>query len=258
MDEFENDIKVAISRIKRVELKAQLRAHEQSSFEAETAEAFKRQERARLKASLMKHEESTAEQIKPNVFLGYWKYAAAACILIFSGLFLYNYYKTGNANELAKIKSEKAKKESESKRLLFAATVRKIESTANGELPSNVQNLGVIDPNQMGFASTKSFKINTIDLQAKINELSLLKNGSEEINRLITHKMDSLNALHLNYSFQNNAITIYVSNKIKLDIYVIDNKSYLKINNKIYSLVESKKLRPLVIVTNTNIINQIP
>jgi hypothetical protein len=265
MEDFEDEIKIALTRIKRSELKAMLQEHEEASFDTETKAAFNRIERDRLKKKLIEHAEGSGGGIPqvPSIgskspFNNYWKFAAAACVVLFSGLFFYNSFKSGNNAELAKTKIEKINEEIELNKRLTAAKIRNIETIANAKTESIVNDIAAIDPNHFGFTSSKLYKLNLVPLQSKISKLSTFVDSSNEASILVTNKIDSLKAFDLKYSLQNSTITIYSINKIEPEIYIIDSKSFLKIRKNIYTLTETRRLKRLELVTDSNIINQIP
>jgi hypothetical protein len=101
MEDFEDDLKIALTRIKRSELKAMLQEHEEASFDAETKAAFNRIERDRLKKKLIEHAEGSGGGIPEVASIGskspfnnYLKFAAAACVVFgLSFYFIYPSYR---------------------------------------------------------------------------------------------------------------------------------------------------------------------
>ncbi len=194
MDDFEDDLKIALTRLKRTELKESLQAHEEESFEEDISEALKRQKRAQLKAQLRNHK-------KPFSFLRYWKYSAAACIIIGIGFFFYNLNENGKEGIMAEIKKPRIEKPKANENLKQEKSTKEEDQIFNSKV--FVEDIG-----QLGFGS-KPFNI-----------------------KVVVNKANK----GLRYRLSQNSIVFKSSRNIDVNIYKIQDQFYLKVNQKVFLL----------------------
>lgn len=220
MDDFEDDLKIALTRLKRVELKESLQAYEEESFEEDISEALKRQERTKLKAQLTSH---NGEEKQPFSLLRYWKYSAAACIIIGIGLFLYNLNENNKGGEMAEIKQSKNKKPKTNENIKLEKTTNEGDQIFNSKVFAE-------DNGQFGFGS-KPF------------ELKVVVNKTNKV---------------LKYRFTLNTITFKSPRKINVAIYKIQDHFYFRIDQKVFLLKEGNDFKIPIEELDKEILDLIP
>lgn len=208
MEEFEDDLKIALTRIKRSELKAMLKEHEEASFDAEATAAFYRIERDKLKKKLIEHTKvssgvTVAASNTGSTFASYWKFAAAACVIIGIGLFLYNLNGNNKGGEMAEIKQSKNEKPKTNENT-------KQEKTTKDESQIFISKVFAEEIGELGFGS-KPF------------ELKVVVNKANKV---------------LKYRFSLNTITFKSPRKISVTIYKIQDHFYFRIDRKVFLLEE--------------------
>jgi hypothetical protein len=233
MEHFEDELKIALTRLKRTELKAILQQHDDTSFEAETADAFKSLEKKRLKALLVEYNTFKSEKQKVGIipegqvvannpetqfvannpettkisFLGYWKYAAAACVVFGLSFYFIFTNNNGTSDEVALNKPKTNIPPIESK--VETSKVKKTIETKNQILESKIF---VEEIGQLGFASNKPF-----DLKVFVNA----------------------EAKGLKYKLHQNIFEIKTNKKIEVKIFYLQEQYYFKVNQKVYLLLEN-------------------
>lgn len=223
MEHFEDELKIALTRLKRTELKAILQKHDDTSFEAETADAFKSLEKKRLKMLLVEH--TTEEKTEKNTFTGYWKYAAVACVFFGIGLFIY----TNNNDTRDNVVLNKPKTSTTSIEIKSEKTkVKKPIESKNQILESKVF---VEEIGQMGFASNKPF-----DLKFFVNPE---RKG-------------------LRYKLHQNVLEIESDKKIEVKIFHLQEQYYFKVNQKVYLLSVNDDFETPIEVFDNEILDLIP
>lgn len=200
MDDFEDDLKIALTRLKRAELKESLQAYEEESFEEDISEALKRQERTKLKAQLTSH---NGEEKQPFSLLRYWKYSVAACIIIGIGLFLYNLNGNNKGGEMAEIKQSKNEKPKTNENTKKEKTTK--------------------DENQIFISKVFAEEIGELGFGSKPFELKVVVNKANKA---------------LKYRFSLNTITFKSPKKINVTIYKIQDHFYFRIDRKVFLLEE--------------------
>jgi hypothetical protein len=225
MDDFEDDLKIALTRLKRAELKESLQAHEEESFEEDISEALKRQERAKLKAQLVAHvgELDILDEKLPFSFLRYWKYSAAACIIIGTGLFFYNLNENNKVGKMAEIKQPKIETPKTNENIKQEETTKEEDQIFNSKVFAE-------DIGQLGFGS-KPF-----DLKVVVNKANK----------------------GLKYRFRQNSIVFKSSKKIDVNIYKVHDQFYFKVNQKVYLLKNNTSFEAPKEVLDKEILDLLP
>ena len=210
MDNFEDEIKIAFNRIKSSELKAMLQEHEEISFDAETTAAFNRIERDRLKKKLIEHAEESiiivpaaAASNTGSPFASYWKFAAAACVIIGIGMFLYNLNGNNKGGGMAEIKQSKNEKPKTNENTKQEKTTK--------------------DENQIFISKVFAEEIGELGFGSKPFELKVVVNKANKV---------------LKYRFSLNTITFKSPRKISVTIYKIQDHFYFRIDRKVFLLEE--------------------
>jgi len=235
MEDFEDEIKIALTRIKRSELKTMLQEHEEASFDAETKAAFNRLERDRLKKKLIEHAEGSGGGIPevPSIgskspFNNYLKFAAAACVIIGIGVFLFQQIKKPQ-EQLANAIENPKEIDSLNKPKENIAINKPIDMLAIPSLkPKVIVSFGfVIKSNDFGFSNDNTLRY------------------SNEINS---------DATQLKYTLNGNSLRVHSNESFLIEsVKSLNNQLYINANGKYYLIEETKSKKSLIEINDANI-----
>ena len=280
LQEFEQDLAIAITQTEREALKKKLKAvdaNEEAVFTNEIKTAITQVEREALKSQLSKVDEPT--KVVGFNFSKFTKYAAAAVItgvVAFSGYLFF-----ANKNDTNPIVSNNNKTQQN----------QTLPSLNLPTIQQQVKHLTVVGPESFGFTQHKkqTFKIVTtivsnyktidsiyfkiVELEKIYNEEITSRSGNSAgygtrtkaiknmLDSLITFKTLLQNAKAFTYTLNTTKNTVHLfftaslntSNIISLD----RNKFYIKIEKQYYPLKPSENPLPLISEKNKTIIEQL-
>lgn len=281
---FFTDLQNAITKVERKRIKTELpKTFDKLTFELEEAvivNAIKKTSREDLKKKMMNWDNELAEEKVPVlnldnnnnqskvISLSWIKYAAAASVILFVGLFYFN--KQQNKNETVIVKSE-GKKPAPAKTDIITAipnealaevtSVSKNSIVLEEGMGMTANSIRIIEKNQK---ARKESIINAIEKYQKllkkefavnkVSDTSISKELNSRIDRL-HNELNLLNEREQKYLFDGKVLTLYVSTISKENrILAYNDNYYLAKETVFFSLTTSNKPQAYKKVTDTDLL----
>lgn len=138
------------------------------------------------------------------------------------------------------------------------------ELLANNKLKYKKVQIRLLKSESLGF-STKEEKINILffDTKERIAELEKITKtpvgagGNNSYEMAIKNQIDSLQSLNNKYTFDGKTVALYIPNTIKVETFKLKNKYFIKIDEKVYSIIKSIKPTIFNKVTDKNVLEKI-
>jgi hypothetical protein len=138
------------------------------------------------------------------------------------------------------------------------------ELLANNKLKYKKVQIRLLKSESLGF-STKEEKINILffDTKERIAELEKITKtpvgagGNNSYEMAIKNQIDSLQSLNNKYTFDGKTVALYIPNTIKVETFKLKDKYFIKIDEKVYSIIKSIKPTIFNKVTDKNVLEKI-
>lgn len=267
--EFESNIREAFKRLNRAKLKTKMNeidgniTSEKLAFEDNIAEAGRRIQRDKMKAILQNSEVESKKSTAPFIYErqgenghaanysmesaaprmsqanknSWWKYAAAACLVLGLGIVLI--LQLPDTNYSPVLSKKEVKKE---------VIIKDDVTTKKSNIPvdeTTKRPIHKIDP-----------KIEIQDFSLVIKSENLGFSSTDKLN--VQVRIDKKKGNGTVYSYIDNKLTLVSSEVLKVQSTIsFHNNLYVKVSNDFYLIEPSKEFQPLVVLSNNMLIQKL-